>query len=143
MNQISGFAAFSTHTGLSGIFDGKVRLKATDLERAQLSHNFSFLDHEVQLDAPGNCRAGGSTEWTGRFAGRSVSLGWDWYLDTRHRLYVLKCVLPRSNICVISKKGYDMEDREGSELIFEVLKKDFWHASVHEVCWAAGVKPSH
>jgi hypothetical protein len=143
MNLFTHELALKTHPTSAGFFDGKVRLKASDLVRTGLEHNFSFLDDLVQADAPEASPAAGCTEWIGTFQGKTITVGWDWYLDTDVEVTLLRAVPPRSNICVIDEKGYDLDDSESTDLLFDFLNSRFWHAPVKEVCGQTHQKPSH
>jgi hypothetical protein len=140
MQHLNNFSPVHFHPHLSGVYDGKIRVKATELHTAGLVHNFSYLDDQIRSEVPCVCVGAGSTEWIGQFAGRKISIGWDWFIDADCRVKLFKAVAPRSNICVIDHCGYDINDPQGSDLLFNFLNEPFWHSPVHEICAQSGVK---
>lgn len=131
------------HPWPSILADGRVRLKVSELEATTFIHNFSFLDDQVHSEAPKFSPAAGCTEWIGKFGSASISVGWDWYLDAHHQIQLLRAVAPRSNLCVIDPKGYDLEDEPATQLLFDFLKANFWHQTVRQVCNETLQLPSH
>jgi len=114
--------------------DYYVRFKTHDLRDIVFEHLCSMEDSAVLEDAVqmyGDLsRRAGSTEWEG--AGpQPVSLAWDWVLADGE-LQLLAAVLPRTNVQVIDRKGYDLPEAEAAPHIFHLIESLPWRAKVRE-----------
>jgi hypothetical protein len=108
-----------------------VRVTGKQFLQLPWKHLFTTIDSVVLNDAPENALVAGSTEWTAHFLTRKVSIGWDWYCtDFSAAPVLLTTVRPRSNVMLLDGKGYDQSDDVASEMIFQCLASDFWHADV-------------
>jgi len=117
---------FQMHSG-----DGRIRLRADELAVLQLDHLCTIDDAAVLDDAwPGACALrAGTTEWEGEYAGRRVSLAWDWIGTKGGSLQLLTAVPPRTNLMVIDSRGYDLAPTALSMTFWSFLETLDWQAA--------------
>lgn len=89
---------FSSHSS-----DGKVRLSASMLYRIGLGHLYTEVLH---FAASGRAQTG-TTEWSGQFRDRVVSLAWDWRKLDDGGLVESFEYQARSNLMIVCDRGYD------------------------------------
>lgn len=91
--------------------DGYVRITVSQLHSLDLRHLDSAADASIAIppgtveSSPGDIITG-FTEWAGSHGKLTVSIGWDWGL-VRNMLVVLNPAEIRTNIRLISERGYD------------------------------------
>lgn len=111
-----------------------VRLRPSQLNDILFEHLCTTQEHAVLLDARQfigvSAIDGGATEWQGQYGQRVVSLAWDWVMTADGSLSALKTVAPRSNICLLDDKGYDMPDDEAGAWLFEHITQISWQRHI-------------
>lgn len=105
-----------------------VRLREHELYQLKLIHLYS----EASAPAPWRPICG-FTEWSGPYQDVTISMGWDWVLDSDGApLYSTPQIL-RSNIMLISDKGYDIGPEMTSALCEKVVHATSWRSAVMTV----------
>lgn len=111
-----------------------VRLRPSQLKDILFEHLCTMQEHAVLLDARTlmgmKAIDGGVTEWQGQYGHRVVSLAWDWVMTADGAISALETVSPRSNLCLLDNKGYDMPETEGGICLVDHLRQIPWHAHV-------------
>ena len=114
-----------------------VRLRLSQLDEILFELLYSSQEPDVLADAPycAGSRAidGGMTEWQGQHGLRVVSLAWDWAMWPDGSIKPLTAVAPRSNICLLDAKGYDMPAKALNGHLFDLIQRLAWqeHLAKH------------
>jgi hypothetical protein len=107
-----------------------VRLRLSQLDDILFELLYSSQEPEVLIDARhctgGRAIDGGMTEWQGQHGLRVVSLGWDWAMLPDGSIKPLTAVGPRSNICLLDAKGYDMPAKALNGHLFDLIQRLAW-----------------
>ena len=109
--------------------DHRVRLRAPALFTIVLEHGCTMQDFSVLYDkVPRHLSAAsaGVTEWQGLFAGRLVSLGWDWLRLHDGALIADSTVGPRSNLQLIDAQGYDLGAQQCDAALWQWIRATPW-----------------
>ena len=105
-----------------------VRLRAHELFQLELVHLYS----EVFNAAPSQ-PISGATEWCGAHGEGRISLGWDWVLKNDGAPIHPSPATLRSNIMLISDKGYDLGPDTTSAVCEQVVGGIPWSTAVMTV----------
>jgi len=120
--------------------DCYVRLLCTALERVNLHHLESGLDFpDLLLSARARALEGaiallpvqGYTEWTASATLGTVSVGWDWTLDSTGELR-LNPHSVRTNVMLIADDGSDRGRSATREAIWRLIARHRWQPVVLE-----------
>lgn len=110
--------------------DFQIRIRESDLEKLRWQHVTTFTLDGAAQDAPPNAIKAGATEWMANFQDKSLSIGWDWYLDDANQIHSMEVVAPRSNILIIDAKGYDCPAEESTAILLSFIKQQFFWQGV-------------
>jgi hypothetical protein len=114
--------------------DYYVRVPSHALSEIEFEHLYSEQDAAVLDDAaPGHgtrTRWAGSTEWQGVGSSAAVSLAWDWVVLTDGEVRVLSAVVPRTNVQVIDRKGYDLPESDAVPHLLDLIESLPWRDRV-------------
>lgn len=117
--------------------DYRIRVKTSTLTELLWQHSLSYVDDEVLRHcnipalAMSQCLAGG-TEWISVFENKLISLGWDWIRSHDGSFSLVIANAPRSNLCLIDEKGYDMSPTETDERLTGFLSTFNWQECVSQ-----------
>lgn len=115
-------------------YDGFLRVTLGRILELQFTHLMSDLvsdDTSPSVDGM-HVLAAGFSEWY--CAGsRPISLGWDWVIEAdRQEMRLERMGLPRSNVMLIDRRGFDygwIESLKVLETVVDALpwRKEIWH----------------
>lgn len=91
--------------------DCLVRLARSELAQIVFEHVCTTEDEFVLADAIADglpVKRAGTTEWMAHKGKRVISLAWDWLEANDGALCTLRLVPPRTNLRLLTDKGYDM-----------------------------------
>lgn len=106
-----------------------MRVRESDLVAVVFSHQESYEDANVLAEAPAGARAG-STEWVASREGALISLAWDWMCTQDNHVQILRAVAPRTNLCVIDTKGYDLPEQAAAGYLWNLIETISWQDHV-------------
>lgn len=105
-----------------------VRLREHELYQLEFIH----LCSEVATTAP--CQPiCGFTEWSGAYNDVTISMGWDWVLKSELFLLYSTPQILRTNIMLVSEKGYDLGSEMTSVICGRVVASMPWHRAVIKI----------
>lgn len=115
--------------------DFYVRMTVDTLTSLRLKHLLSAID----LDEPNRyqketrfTQISGYTEWVSE-ATPTITLGWDWELNTRQAHPLLSRIgAPRSNIMIVDDLQHDLKYIENSRLLEAFIDQLQWQEEVSE-----------
>lgn len=102
-----------------------VRMRASELYQLQFVHLYS-----ASLNTPVCPPIYGYTEWKAHHFDATVSLAWDWVLQDDGALLIAGPQQLRSNIMLVSAKGYDLGPEETAADCARVVETIPWQATV-------------
>ena len=112
--------------------DHRIRLREPALFTIVFEHVCSMQDFGVLDDSQPAHRAAhsaGITEWQGLYAGRLVSLGWDWLRLDDGALVAETTVPPRTNLMLIDAQGYDMTLGACNAVLNQLIRALHWQGA--------------
>lgn len=124
--------------------DYRIRVTCDDLASLRLRHLCTTEDLGSWGEMLPSPTRAGSTEWHGEFAGRPVSVGWEWIQKDGGGLQALMDVPPRTNLMIIDAKGYDLPESEFVDALWCFLRQLAWQAeAVQDVAPELSVQGAH
>lgn len=108
--------------------DHRVRFRLADLLDIVFDHLFTVQEPNVlgPSGVVGPLFEAGVTEWSASVNGVTVSLSWDWMRLQDGALVALKGAPPRTNVMALDPRGYDLDDQELTQLLWDIIGALDW-----------------
>jgi hypothetical protein len=113
--------------------DYRVRIKTEALHSILFSHLTTLQDPDVMADAALLFRSlclAGTTDWQATVDGMAVSLEWDWIQLEDGVVMPFRSVAPRTNLCLVGPKGYDLSEEEHQDGLWALVDVLAWEQAV-------------
>lgn len=120
--------------GFSVSPDGYVRVSFQGMDDLCLQHLISGFDEDMPAD---NAMAAvvtaitGYTEWV-TMTTPAVTLGWDWQLETKGIIHLVRVSEPRSNIMLLDSASNDLGYAKTSALLEVYIDRVNWQPLVQK-----------
>lgn len=102
-----------------------VRMRANEFHQLQLVHLYS----EVLVTPPFQPSCG-CTEWSGTYRDATISLAWDWVMNSDRALHISRSHGLRTNIMLVCDKGYDLGLEATSAICERFVERIPWGMAV-------------